>query len=519
LRSRLLDARQITRRHGGRTLLNAVDLRVEADSRIGLIGANGAGKSTLLRILAGAEVPDGGAVQRFGMVGYLPQLADTADGRRTVRETILDRVGLTDATAALDRWARRLEAGDVQAVEPHAGALEQWLALGGADVEGRLTAAVGELGLGRWLIDHPLGALSGGQAARAGLAALQVARLDVVLLDEPTNHLDADGLERLEALIEAHAGGIVIVSHDRQLLADTVSEIVELDRRTGDAKHYRGGWDAYERERTAARERLRAEREHALDRRQQLQAAERETRRRAAASRSRARARVHDNDKNSREWVTMRAEEMAGRARKMGERAARIDIPDAQWENPTLVLDLTAAERRESSIIALDGVTVRRGAWTLGPLDLAVNHGDRALISGPNGSGKTTLLAVLAGQIGPADGRRRVAPQAVIAQLGQTRSALMGASSLTEQVRKLTGLDERTARSSTSNRSRFSKQHCNGGRERSSSPLTTVDCVAIWDSTENWRSPEAVCPDGSRRTSTLGSNSQGTGQASVICAH
>lgn len=155
--STLLDAQQITRQFAARTVLDAVDLRADAGSRVGLVGPNGAGKSTLLRILAGREVPDDGIVRRFGSVGYLPQFTDARDRRLTVRQTVLDRVGLASANRALDRWAAALAAGDLQAVGPHAAALERWLAL----------------------------------------------------------------------------GGVVLVSHDRTLLAETVNEIVELDRHTG----------------------------------------------------------------------------------------------------------------------------------------------------------------------------------------------------------------------------------------------------------------------------------------------
>ena len=239
-----------------------VDVRVDAGSRIGLIGPNGSGKSTLLRILAGREAPDTGIVRRFVTVGYLPQLADAEDRQLTVRQTVLDRVGLASASTMLDRWAAALATGDLEAIEPHAAALEQWLALGGADVDARLGAAVADLGLGPEFLERPLGTLSGGQAARAGLAALQVARFDVVLLDETKNHLDKDGLQRLAMLLGERPGGVVLVSHDRALLAETVSEIVELDRDSGQATQYRGGWDAFQREREAAR----TEREHALAR-------------------------------------------------------------------------------------------------------------------------------------------------------------------------------------------------------------------------------------------------------------
>jgi ATPase subunit of ABC transporter with duplicated ATPase domains len=178
----------------------------------------------------------------------------------------------------------------------------------------------------------------------------------------------------------------VIASHDRALLADAVSDIVELDRRTGQATHYRGGWTAYVRERDTARDRARAEHQQAKKRQEQLIAAERETRRRAAASLNRARARVHDNDKSSREWVTMRAEEMTGRARKMGGRGRPIEVPDAPWEPPALRLHLTAAERRGTWVASMDGVVVRRRDWSLGPLDFAVAHGERVSSAGRTGA-------------------------------------------------------------------------------------------------------------------------------------
>src|SRR4051812_16334713 len=328
--STLLDARQISRYHGARTLLDAVDLRVDAGSRIALIGPNGSGKSTLLRILAGLEPSDGGTVRAHGTVGYLPQLATetAAAGNATARATILERIGVAAASRRLDALARRLAGGDLGAVEPHATALERWLALGGDDAEARLAAAAAELGLGPELLDRPLGSLSGGQAARAGLAALRTARFDVVLLDEPTNHLDADGLERLSAMLRERAGGVVLVSHDRALLGEAANALVELDARTGAATHYAGGWDAYRRERDAARRRAHEAHDQALARRAGLEEAASETHRRAAAGIRRAHGAPRDNDKHMRHWVTMRAEGMGSRAAVVRRRAARIEVPD-----------------------------------------------------------------------------------------------------------------------------------------------------------------------------------------------
>jgi ATPase subunit of ABC transporter with duplicated ATPase domains len=211
--SMLLDAQQVTLGYAERTVLDAVDVRVGVDSRVGLVGPNGAGKSTLLRVLAGLLTPDEGVVRRFGSIGYLPQLTAATGRGLTVRATILERVGLRSASHAVERWTRVLENGDLDAVTPHAAALQRWMALGGADVEARLAAALRDVGLQAECVDRPLGTLSGGQAARAGLAAIAVARFDVLLLDEPTNHLDADGLRRLTTLLAARRGGVVMASH------------------------------------------------------------------------------------------------------------------------------------------------------------------------------------------------------------------------------------------------------------------------------------------------------------------
>jgi ATPase subunit of ABC transporter with duplicated ATPase domains len=361
---------------------------------------------------------------------------------------ILARIGVGPASRELDCLAARLAEGDLDAVEPHAAALERWLALGGPDADARLGAAVAEVGLHPALLDRPLGTLSGGQAARAGLAALRTARHDVVLLDEPTNHLDADGLDRLAALLAERAGGVVLVSHDRALLAETVNEVWRLDAHTGKATVYAGGWEAYQRERDAARQRAIAEYEQAVAARAQLRAAEEEARRRAAQSSHRVRRRPNDGDKFAREWVSARADGVARRARVVAARAERQEIPDRPWTPRPLGLELSAGERRGGQVVALERAVIRRGAWRLGPLDLALAHGDRVLLSGPNGSGKSTLLAALSGRVALESGVRRASASAVIAELGQARDALVGDARLVDVMRSLTGLDETGARTS-----------------------------------------------------------------------
>jgi ATPase subunit of ABC transporter with duplicated ATPase domains len=444
----LLDARSISLNYGLHTVLDGVDVRVDARTRLGLVGPNGSGKSTLLRILAGLQVPDSGTVSRPGSIGYLPQLVGGPARTATVRAELLERLGVAAAERELGTLAGRLASGDLSATEPHAEALDRWLALGGADARARLDTAAAALDLDPELLDRAPEQLSGGQGARAGLAALDAARLDVLLLDEPTNHLDDDGLVRLARLIDVSRSGMIVVSHDRTLLEAVTREVLVLDARTGRCERYALGFAAMERAAAAKRQRQRQQAEHdeAVSRCHGLQAAAAETRRRAAATLRRTRHGAPDADKHRREWVTMRAEERQGRARKISARATRIDVPDAPYRERRLQLELTAAQARADWAIRLNGAVLSRGDWRLGPLHLQLAHGDRVSLRGPNGSGKSTLLAALAGRLQLTAGQRRCAPSVVVAELGQARDALAADRPLVDAVRQLTGADATEAR-------------------------------------------------------------------------
>jgi ATPase subunit of ABC transporter with duplicated ATPase domains len=438
-----LDAQGVSRSFGARIVLESVDLEVYDGDRLALVGRNGSGKSTLLRILAGEGAAEVGTVARHGSLAYLPQLVTTPS--LTAREAILERIGVAAATRELDRQAKALEAGDLDAIDAHAAALDHWLTLGGEDAEARLAGAAAELGFAPELLDRPLSQLSGGQASRAGLAAVRVARCDALLLDEPTNHLDADGLARLRALLTEHTGAVVLVSHDRALLAAFADSIVELD--AGKATRYSGGWEAFQRERSDARARASREYEQAVAERDRLAAVDREIRRRAAASAARVDTRrSFDGDKHGREWVRMRADGMRQRAARLSTRAEQVTVPDKPIEPARLALELTSAERRGGAALSLEGAELRRGAWHLGPLELTVSYGDRLRLAGPNGAGKSTVLAALEGTLPLAAGRRRIAPGAVVATLGQDREAMGGEGTATAVMRAATGLDETAAR-------------------------------------------------------------------------
>ena len=245
--------------HGHRTLFDGLDLTVAPGDVIGVVGANGAGKSTLLRLLAGASAPQEGSLTLSpsdAFVGWLPQEHERVPGE-TVAGYVARRTGCAAASAALDAAATALEQeaprGGPDPADVYAAALDRWLASGAADLEERLPVVLAELGLpcGPGEAERmEMTSLSGGQAARVGLAALLLSRFDLVLLDEPTNDLDLEGLARLEAFVQGLRGGAVLVSHDREFLSRCVTEVLELDLAQHSHRLYGGGYEAYLEERS-----------------------------------------------------------------------------------------------------------------------------------------------------------------------------------------------------------------------------------------------------------------------------
>jgi ATPase subunit of ABC transporter with duplicated ATPase domains len=252
-----LAARGITIAFGGLTVLEGIDLTIGPGDRVGIVAANGVGKSTLLRVLAGELEPDAGTVTRSPATTTVVRLAQEPDIRpgETLAEHLARRTGVTAAQAALDESTAALARGDRGSDDAYATALERWLALGAADLPERAARVTDELSLPAGLLSRGAAQLSGGQQARLALAAVLLAQPDILLLDEPTNDLDDDGLARLEAHLRGTRAGVALVSHDRALLAATVSSIVELDEFTRQGTAFGGGWDAYLAERARARQR------------------------------------------------------------------------------------------------------------------------------------------------------------------------------------------------------------------------------------------------------------------------
>jgi ATPase subunit of ABC transporter with duplicated ATPase domains len=429
--SATLLARDLSAAHGDRTLFAGLDLVVAPGDVVGLVGANGAGKSTLLRLLAGDSVTEQGAVTlspSAATVGYLPQEPERRPGE-SVLAFLERRTGVAEAQSALDAASDALVTGEpvagVPADEAYSQALERWLALGSADLHERAEAISADLGL-QIDLTEAMTALSGGQAARAGLASLLLSRYDVFLLDEPTNDLDLDGLERLERFVAGLRAGVVVVSHDREFLARTVTRVVELDLAQQQVSVFGGGYNAYLEEREVARRHAREQYDDYADKVGDLGERARTQRAWMEKGVKNARRKAKDNDKIGRKFRTEATEKQAAKARqteRLIERLEVVDEPRKEWQ---LRMEIAVAPRAGAVVATARGVIVRRGAFTLGPVNLQIDWADRVAVTGPNGSGKSTLLAVLLGRLAPEQGTASLGPAVVIGEIDQARSLFTG---------------------------------------------------------------------------------------------
>jgi ATPase subunit of ABC transporter with duplicated ATPase domains len=451
----VLTASRVSRHRGAQLVLDQVSLSVGPRSRIGVVGPNGIGKSTLLRILAGLEAPDEGRVERAPAaltVGYLPQEPDARPGESLVTY-LARRTGVAAAGADLDRLTAEMN-HDPSLVDAYTEALERFLALGGDDLEARAGAVCANVGLADDRLGVEMGALSGGQAARAALAAILLARFDVFLLDEPTNNLDFAGLDRLERFVTGLVGAVVVVSHDRAFLDRAVDRIVEIGEETHRATEFAGGWSEYVAARELARsqqyeahEKYRSERARLVDRARTQRAWAEEGARRT-------KKKPRDPDKAQRDFFVNRTEKQASKVRATEKKLAQLEAVEKPWEGWQLHVTLAPKARSGDVVARLEGAVIQRGegspehpGFRLGPVDLEIGWQERVAVLGPNGSGKTTLLQALLGRLPLAEGRRHVGPGVVVGEMDQGRGVFAGAGTVLDIFLARTGYAVDEARS------------------------------------------------------------------------
>lgn len=383
----MITATDLEVRAGARILLapDGPDLRVEPGDRIGLVGRNGAGKTTTLRILAGEVEPYAGSVTRAGEIGYLPQDPKVGDLDVLARDRVLSARGLDVLLTDLEKQqALMAEVADEderdRAIRRYGQLEERFVALGGYGAESEAGRICASLGLPERVLTQRLRTLSGGQRRRVELARILFAASEsgagnstTLLLDEPTNHLDADSLGWLRDFLRLHTGGLVVISHNVDLVADVVNKVWFLDAVRGQVDVYNMGWQRYvdaraTDEQRRIRERANAERKAAALRAQAAKLGAKATKAVAAQN------------------MLRRADRMMAALdeERVADKVARIKFP-------------TPAACGRTPLVA-NGLGKTYGSLEVFTgVDLAIDRGSRVVILGLNGAGKTTLLRLLAG--------------------------------------------------------------------------------------------------------------------------
>ena len=373
----MIGVRDLEIRIGARVLMTGVNFRVEKGDKVGLVGRNGAGKTTLTKILAGDGQPSAGFVDRSGEIGYLPQDPRSGDPEELARTRILNARGMGDIVARMTKATEDMgsvdEAVYESAIKRYAKAEEQFLAAGGYAAEAEAAAIASNLGIKEHILAQPLKTLSGGQRRRIELARILFSSADSMLLDEPTNHLDADSVIWLREFLKNYQGGLIVISHDVELVEETVNRVFYLDANRTVIDVYNMGWRNYQKQREADEERRKRERANAEKKATTLQ---------LQAAKFGAKA-----------TKAVAAQQMARRAEKLlagledvreQDKVAKIKFPDPAPCGKTPLM----ASNLSKSYGSLEIFTA---------VDLAIDRGSKVVVIGLNGAGKTTLLRMLAG--------------------------------------------------------------------------------------------------------------------------
>ena len=372
-------------RVGARLLMEDVSFRVADGDKIGLVGRNGAGKTTLTKVLAGDLLPTAGKVDRSGDLGYLPQDPRSGNLDDLARTRILDARGLGSIVLGMQQATVDMASTDSAvseaAMKKYGRLEERFHLLGGYAAEAEAASIASNLNLPDRILDQPLKTLSGGQRRRIELARILFSDARTMILDEPTNHLDADSVIWLREFLKNYTGGFIVISHDVQLVGETVNRVFYLDANRQVIDIYNMGWKNYQRQRAADEERRKKERANAEKKAGalQLQAAK------FGAKATKAAA-AHQ--------MVARAEKLLAGLEEVRQvdRVAKLRFPTPApcGRTPLQASDLS------KSYGSLEIFTA---------VDLAIDRGSKVVVLGLNGAGKTTLLRILAGVDKPDTGR------------------------------------------------------------------------------------------------------------------
>ncbi|MFD3744266.1 ABC-F family ATP-binding cassette domain-containing protein [Nocardia sp. NPDC058633] len=422
----MITATDLEVRAGVRTLLSAPGpaLRVQSGDRIGLVGRNGAGKTTTLRILAGEGEPYAGKITRSTDIGYLPQDPKEGDLDVIAKDRVLSARGLDVLLRDMEKAQVEMaevadDAARDKAIRRYGRLEDQFSSLGGYVAESEAARICNSLGLPDRVLDQQLRTLSGGQRRRIELARILFSASDgsggrsdrILLLDEPTNHLDADSITWLRGFLQSHDGGLIVISHDVELLGDVVNKVWFLDAVRGEPDVYNMGWKKYldaraTDEQRRVRERANAEKKAGALRQQAAKLGAKATK--AAAAHQ----------------MVRRAERLINELDdvRVNDKVARIRFPEpaACSKTPLMVKDLT---KLYGSLEIFTGV------------NFAVDKGSRVVVLGLNGAGKTTMLKLLAGVETPTAGGVEQGRGLKVGYFAQEHDTLDDQASVWENIR------------------------------------------------------------------------------------
>jgi ATPase subunit of ABC transporter with duplicated ATPase domains len=364
-------------RVGARQLLAPASFRVGPGDKVGLVGRNGAGKTTLTKILAGESLPASGSVSSSGEIGYLPQDPRTGDLDVLARDRILAARGLDEVVKRMRNAEKAMASADERTREKGMRRYERaeadLHAAGGYAAESEAARIAANLGLPDRVLGQPLGTLSGGQRRRVELARILFAQAETLLLDEPTNHLDADSIVWLRDFLKTYTGGVIMISHDVNLLDETVTRVFHLDANRAEIDVYNVGWKTYLSQRETDERRRKRERANAEKKATQLT---------DQANKMRAKA----TKATAAQQMLKRAEKLMSSLEdeRVSDRVAKITFPSPAPCGKTPLMAKELSKSYGSLEIFTD-------------VDLAIDRGSRVVVLGLNGAGKTTLLRVLSG--------------------------------------------------------------------------------------------------------------------------
>lgn len=370
---------------GARTLMSEVNFRVGAGDKVGLVGRNGAGKTTLTKVLAGWNQPSAGRVDISGEIGYLPQDPRAGDPEQTARNRILDARGLGQVRSRLAESAKLIADAENDAdrdryMRRYSRLDDEFAMLGGYAAESEAAAIASNLSLPDRILDQPLRTLSGGQRRRVEVARILFSDADTMILDEPTNHLDIDSVVWLREFLKTYRGGLIVISHDVELIGETVNRVFYLDANRQVIDIYNMGWSHYLKQREADEERRRKERANIEKKATALQ---------QQAAKFGAKA------------------TKAAAAHQMQRRAERMlaGLEDVRQTDRVANLRFPTPAPVGKTPIQAKGLSKSYGSLEIFTgVDLAIDRGSRVVVLGLNGAGKTTLLRILAGVDAPDTG-------------------------------------------------------------------------------------------------------------------